>query len=557
VPLALAFDHFCKYEEIVAYLKQALSEYPGFCDLESIGKSYEGRDIWCLTITNKKTGPHNEKPAMYIDGNIHAGEVTGSHVALYTIRQLLEGYGQDPQVTLLLDTRAFYILPRVNPDGAELYLTTPTMLRSSVRPYPAEEDKDGIRAEDINGDGMILQMRVEDQSGPWKVSDKDPRLMVLRAPDDFAGKYYRIYPEGKIHGEEEVPLKVAPSKFGLDINRNFPANWVLSQGGAGQYPLSEPETRSMVDFVLNHPNISVLQAYHTSGGVIYRAFCSKPDDKMNPADLALFKTIGQRGEEIMGYRCMPASHGGLGAVRAGIFIDWVYEHRGIIGYTTELWDMMGRAGADKKKEERDKTPNEVEDDQLKLLKWQDDALGGKGFVNWTAHDHPELGRVEIGGWVPKTVRQNAPPGQMLEEECAKNYKFTNVHALSSPLLMLDRVSAESVGSEVHRVSAVVRNEGYMATYGTQAALQARAVKPVKTSVAFVGGTGEVVSGKADQEIGHLEGRAAAAAGWYGPSGTTNHEKKVQWTVKAPVGTKVIISASSERGGTKRAELTLQ
>ncbi len=553
--IPFSFDHFYKYDEILAFLKQAASEYPGFTGLSSVGKSYEGRDLWCITITNKATGPHNEKPAMYIDGNIHAGEVTGSHIALYTIKQLLETYGQDSQVSHLLDTRTFYIIPRVNPDGAELYLTTPTMLRSSVRPYPDEEEKDGLRAEDINGDGMILQMRVEDPSGPWKVSPKDPRAMVLRAPDDIGGKYYRIYPEGRIHGDEERPVKVAPSKYGLDINRNFPANWVLSQGGAGPYPLSEPETRALAEFVLAHPNIGAFQAYHTTGGVIYRAFCTRPDDKMIPADLALFKAIGGRGEEILGYECMPASHGGLSAVRAGIFIDWVYEHRGIIGYTTELWDMMGRAGADKKKESSQKTPKEQEEDQVKQLKWQDENLDGRGFVSWTPFNHPQLGKVELGGWVPKTVRQNAPPGKFLEEECQKNYKFTNVHALATPLISIDGVSVAKVGVDIWKLDAFVKNNGYMGTYCTQQALQAKIVKPVKVSVC-AGGAGEVIGGKAEQEIGHLDGRAAAASGWYGPGGTSNHEKKVEWTLKAPAGTKVTITVASERAGTKRAEVTL-
>ncbi|MDP2859595.1 MAG: M14 family metallopeptidase [Bacillota bacterium] len=556
MPIPFSFDHFYQYDEILAFLKQAAGEYPGFADLSVVGKSYEGRDIWCITITNKATGPHNEKPAMYIDGNIHAGEVTGSHVAMYTIKQLLETYGTDPQVTHLLDTRTFYIIPRVNPDGAELYLTTPTMLRSSVRPYPEEEEKDGLRAEDMDGDGMILQMRVQDPSGPWKVSEKDARVMMLRSPDDMGGKYYRIYPEGRIHGDEERPVKIAPTKYGLDINRNFPANWVLSQGGAGPYPLSEPETRALAEFVLAHPNIGAFQAYHTTGGVIYRAFCSKPDDKMIPADLALFKAIGRRGEEILGYECMPASHGGLGAVRAGIFIDWVYEHRGIVGYTTELWDMMGRAGADKKKESSEKTPKEQEEDQIKQLKWQDENLGGKGFVNWTPFNHPQLGQVELGGWVPKTVRQNAPPGKFLEEECQKNYKFTNAHALATPLIAVEGVSVTKVAENVWKLGVFVKNDGYMGTYGTQIALQAKIVKPLKVSVCL-GGAGEVVGGKAEQEIGHLDGRVAASAGWYGPGGTTNHEKKVEWTVRAPVGTKVTIEAVSERGGTKRAEVVLQ
>ncbi len=553
--LELKFDHFYKYDEVVEFINKAGSEYPDLVDLDSLGKSYEGRDIWCVTITNKKSGPHNEKPAMYIDANIHAGEVTGSHVVMYTIQQLLANYGIQPEVTHLLDTRSFYLLPRVNPDGAELYLTTPTMLRSSVRPYPDEQPKEGLRAEDINGDGLILQMRIRDDTGPWKVSDKDPRLMVLRAPDETSGTFYRVYPEGRVYGEDIVPLKVAASKYGLDINRNFPANWALGQSGAGPYPLSEPETRTMVEFILSRPNISVAQAYHTTGGVIYRPFCSKPDDKMNFEDLALFRAIGLRGEQITGYECIPASHGGLGTVRAGIFIDWLYEHRGIIGYTTELWDLMGRAGADKKKEMRDKTPKDIEDDQLKMLRWQDENLDGKGFCNWTTFDHPELGEVEIGGWIPKTVRQNAPPRHLLEEECVKNYKFTNAHALCSPCIVLSQVSVESVSDTLFRISAVISNDGYMATYGTELARSANLTKPIKASICLPP-KAQVLCGKEEVEMGHLEGRAKAAMGWYGPGGTADYQKKVVWMVKAAKGEKVVICVQSERAGTCRQEVLL-
>lgn len=555
--LDLEFDHFYLYDEVKAFLDQAAAGYPSLCSLASIGRSYEGRDIWCLTITNSATGPAQDKPAMYIDGNIHAGEVTASHVCLYTIRHLLEGYGKDPEVTKLLDSRAFYILPRINPDGAELYLTTPAMLRSSVRPYPEEEEKDGLRLEDVNGDGMILQMRIEDPNGPWKVSAKDPRLMILRAPDDDEGTFYRIYPEGRIYGEPDLPVQPV-TRYGLDINRNFPANWTLGQSGAGPYPLSEPETRAMAEFLVAHPNIGAVQAYHTTGGVIYRAFCNKPDDKMIPQDLQLFKLIGLRGEEITGYPCIPASHGGLGASRAGIFIDWVYEHRGIIGYTTELWDMMGRAGADKKKEMRDKTPKEVEEDQLKLLKWQDQELGGKGFVDWTAFDHPQLGRVEIGGWVPKTVRQNAPPGKFLEEECEKNCRFTMKHALTTPLLRVAEANAERVGEGVYRITAIVRNLGYLATNLTEQGKAVKAAKPVEVRLEGAGGVClEYVVGRREQEIGHLEGRSAVSFSPWGPGAQPRQESRLEWIVKAPTGSDVVLTASCPQAGRHQMTLKLQ
>ena len=132
-------------------------------------------------------------------------------------------------------------------------------------------------------------------------------------------------------------------------------------------------------------------------------------------------------------------------------------------------------------------PKDIEDDQVKLLKWQDEALEGKGFINWTPFDHPQLGKVEIGGWVPKTVRQNAPPGKMLEEECAKNCTFTMKHALTTPLLRVSEAKAERVGDGVYRVTAIVGNLGYLATNLTAQAKKAGVAKPVEVCISLPAG----------------------------------------------------------------------
>jgi hypothetical protein len=59
-----------------------MATYPNLCRVESMGQSYEGRDIWVMTVTNFTTGPDNEKPAYWVDGNIHATEVSPSSAAL-------------------------------------------------------------------------------------------------------------------------------------------------------------------------------------------------------------------------------------------------------------------------------------------------------------------------------------------------------------------------------------------------------------------------------------------------------------------------------------------
>ncbi len=163
------FDRYYRYDELTEALRTFAADYPQLVALESIGKSYEGRDIWLVTLTNTATGPAEEKPALWVDGNIHASEVSPTSACLYLINKVTAEYGSDDDITRALDTRAFYVCPRVNPDGAEWALADkPKIIRSSTRPYPYDEEPlPGFEREDVDGDGRMLQMRIEDPNGPW------------------------------------------------------------------------------------------------------------------------------------------------------------------------------------------------------------------------------------------------------------------------------------------------------------------------------------------------------------------------------------------------------
>ncbi|MGL4233354.1 MAG: M14 family zinc carboxypeptidase, partial [Casimicrobium sp.] len=174
------YDRFVKYEELTTLLRAAVDKFPKLAKLAPIGESYEGRPVWCVTITNFETGSDTDKPAFYVDANIHATELSGSVAALKLIDELLNGYGKKDDITRLLDSRTMYVLPRVNPDGAEWAMADkPKYIRSSTRPYPYDEDAiEGLETEDIDGDGRILMMRFKDPNGPWKKHPSEPRLMV-------------------------------------------------------------------------------------------------------------------------------------------------------------------------------------------------------------------------------------------------------------------------------------------------------------------------------------------------------------------------------------------
>ena len=174
----VAFDRFYKYDELTEILQGWAEERPELYRVKSIGSSYEGREIWLCTLTNFETGPDLEKPGFLIEANIHSLEVTGTTAALHLIDRLLSGYGDDKRVTRVLDTRAFYVIPRLNPDGPELALADrPRFIRSSTRPWPLAEEVDGLYEEDLDGDGRVLMMRVPDPNGSWKPHPDEPRML--------------------------------------------------------------------------------------------------------------------------------------------------------------------------------------------------------------------------------------------------------------------------------------------------------------------------------------------------------------------------------------------
>ena len=297
------YDHYYKYDEIDSNLKHFVMTYPDLIDLEVNCVTKEGRNQYVAILTNKKTGSMLEKPGWYLDGNIHAGEVTSSMCAMHTIDYLLTNYEDDKEVKKILDEMTVYVIPRVTPDGAETYLSSPYTLRSVNRVH--KDEKGGIKEEDIDKDGVIRMMRIKTPYGAWKKAKDDPAIMELRSPSDSEGDFYDIYPEGMLENfDGDENLKTRKEAWGLDFNRNFPYGWFPEprQDGAGDYPLSNVETKAIVDFVLAHPNIGGAAIGHTSGGIILYPPGTRASEKAPADDIKILKAIAEMGEEELGYK---------------------------------------------------------------------------------------------------------------------------------------------------------------------------------------------------------------------------------------------------------------
>ncbi|MCZ6916284.1 MAG: M14 family metallopeptidase [Gemmatimonadetes bacterium] len=523
-----------------ALLRGWADAYPQLTNLYSIGETLDGTPLLVLEITNEDTGDPASKPGYYYDGNIHASELTGAEVALHFAWHVLSRYGHDRRITELLDTRTLYVRPKFNPDGADIALTTVQSLRSTPRPY--DQDHDGLLDEDpgndLNGDGAITQMRVPNPSGLWKISPDDRRVMVRRGDGDIEGEFYSLYGEGV--DDDGDGYFNEDGLGGIDMNRNFPRNWGLEseQSGAGPYPLSEPETRATIEFINGHRNITGVFHGHTSGGFLYRLPSTTSWDDFNMADQNLIMELSRKYEETTRQPAR-ASYTNPRVHRHGTLISWSYWDFGVVGFVPEFWGGFGRDY------DGDGRVSDAE-----RFRWNDEELNGEGFANWAPFDHPQLGRVEIGGWRGKFTRSNPPP-HLLRGEIELYVPWMLWLAEISPRVVVSEESVTRLSDNLVKVRVTVANVGYLPTNITQRALDVEVAVPVRAIVELT--DGELVAGAARTTIGHLNGSRDSQ----GQSGTSESRGALEYVVRTTgANPRFVLTIESEKGGTTRREVDL-
>ena len=593
----ISFEKYHGYTGSVTYLKAVQQAYPGLTQLKEIGKSAQGRPIYVLVITNQKTGTtlDREKKLSYerklevpnppmtdldlgksghlLTGATHGNEMTGTEVCLYFIDQLLSAYGEDKAITDLVDTKVFYVCPANNPDG--LYNTVE--LGATQRSNSMYQDTARApQRKDLNKDGLFAQVRYKDPKGMYRVDSVDARVMVRLDRDSN-------YPADQRYS---VISEAEPDK-GIDINRNFPEAWWrkdLMPGGTGEFATSAPEVHALCEFVITHPNIIMVNEYHTMGGHVYRPMGSAGDDQMQPRDVAVYDYImGKKYLELMGEEmpeawknpqqgtevgkdALAASRNKYAAARGyelpyewkvpydekadkgpyyGLFLDWLYKQCGMYSIVTELWnpahdvpELKGLEG------------NEL---QRAILAYLDKQPGQKLYLDWQSAKHPEHGDVEVGGWLGNVGRNNAYPGKVLESICERQWQFDLFRSQLMPQMAIGEVTVKKQGSSgsttILEITAEVSNEGKLPT-GLQKTEQ---MAFNRGDVVWLAGPTDkltFISGSAWEKLGNLSG-TMAIPGFKDPKG---NKRTVRWVVAVEGHEKLKVVASSLKGGTVMKEV---
>lgn len=463
-------DGFYTHSEMMEAIGNLKKEYPSLIETASIGTSLEGRDLPLLIVTSRGVC-HEQKPAYYIQANVHSNEAEGTTVSLYLANKLCS----DPQYQKLLDELAFYIIPRVNPDGTERTINEKYVPRS--REY-VRQVKDHIIPGDINGDGKILKMRIQCDDGNMKPYEGDPRLMVPRKSDDTKGPFYKVFTEGLIY-EWSGGEFYNPKTTTVDFNRNYPVYWQPENPVSGKYPFSEPETKAVGEFLLSKPNIFAGMDIHNGSNAIFRPG-SLPDDHYDIGDRFLMEKIGKICSEITGFPYLVSGYRyetdpyipGYG----GTSDEFAHFMLGISFYTMELgngFTQMGHKTVDMvMTKDFYKNNNKY---VCELLKFHD-RQGTEFFYPWTEFDHPQIGKVEIGGITTANAYGISFPNDKIPPIAAE---CLIKHAEMCPRLSFVNMSSERLEGNLYRISGYLTNQSMIPANGMTAS-KGRPIKaPVK------------------------------------------------------------------------------
>ncbi len=494
----ISWKQYYSYADWTKILHDIQKKYPHLADIESIGKSRMGRDQYLITITAKSTGDHASKRAMWVDGAIHGNEVNGVMCSLYIMWYLLTRYDYDPYVYDIVNSTTFYILPGLNVDANDSFVAFPNTPNNPREPYrPEDNDKDGLydedQTEDVDGDGELSTMYIEDPEGTYKLSPDKRRFVPVIDEKEDVLRFRRIGSEGfdndgdGMINEDDIG--------GPDPNRNTPYGWTLQAGEF--YPLSEPETRNVVEFQLAHPNIFASFHYHNTGRIIMfqappavqartqtaqqqqrqqqimvqrleamrqtNKYAQLFDRQVAPIyqhDMNVQTEIATMGARILkNYRATIAGLSGQAHATT-------YYMLGAYSYLIELWGSPA-FDADENGDGR------VTDEET--LKWIDIELAGEGWINPHKFNHPDLGEIWIGGSQKKHT-QRTPPSRYIEQETFKNTQYVLYCASQFPKVEIDEVTVTPATQNLYWIEVKVKNDRVYPTASDRSVQLKRAVK---------------------------------------------------------------------------------
>ncbi|MCJ7487487.1 MAG: M14 family metallopeptidase [Candidatus Aminicenantes bacterium] len=298
------------YAEMTAALQSLAGAHKTMARISSIGKTRGGRDIWAVEIANPAGVPPAKRPALLVAANFEGDHLIGSEIALSVVAFLLNNYPVNAEVKDRLDKSTIYVIPRVNPDGAEGYFA-PIKTGRRTNTSPRDDDNDGRTdedgPEDLNNDGFITMMRAKSAGGEYMIDPDEPRLMKKADPKKGETGAYKLFWEGKDNDGDGFINEDPPG--GTDINRNFTHEYPYYKAEAGPHMISEAESRAVMDWIIGHRNVAAILTFGESDNLIVPPTSSGRLGPARELDLVRFADASAAGASTVG---MIQAGGGFG-----------------------------------------------------------------------------------------------------------------------------------------------------------------------------------------------------------------------------------------------------
>jgi hypothetical protein len=501
IAVPLRFDHYYTLDQVYEAVQAINKAYPEMTKLEEVGKSEEGRPIYAVTVNNPKTGPAHSKPGIYVDGNMHGNEIQGGEICLYLLDYLLGNYGENKDVTELVDKKVFYVVPVANVDGRWHFFkdaNTPSSNRS-LR-IPLDDDRDGLVdedfPEDLDGDGSITMMRKKDPFGMFKTDPEDPRLMVRIKPGE-KGEWTILGEEG-IDNDGDGRVNEDSEGY-VDPNRQWGFDWAPEyvQSGSGEFPFQAVGLKTLALWTQTKTNICMAWTFHNFGGMYLRGPSRKGLGEYPQGDVAVYDYIGKQAERITpGYKYM-ISWKDL-YTTYGSSDEWMTQCIGAYTYVGEVF--QSESETFKTAGEKTVRPTEAGEEgprgfmmgdmtDRERLKYSDNLTQSELYKPWKPFKHPTYGDIEIGGWVKMSSRLPAP--FMLQDLVHRNAMAVLFSAKHTPEVGLEVTEVKKLGGDLFRVRARLANAKAMPTMSYLA--QRTKIYP-KDTLRVSGANAKVVAG---------------------------------------------------------------
>jgi hypothetical protein len=553
---------------LVNQLKQLERAHKKILRAEKACDTTGKNEVWRVELGTGSDEERGRRPAMLVVAGIEGNDLAGTASTVAWMESVAKAYESDEKTKKLLDSTSIYVWPRLNPDGAKHFFAKPR-LEQTTNDQPTDDDHDGLVDEDgpddLNGDGLITWMRVEDPEGEFILDPTEPRLM-LKA-DRLKGERgaWRYLSEGRDNDGDKKWNEDGIG--GVNFNRNFPYGFKFFAAGSGRHQVSELETRALADFIVAHPNIGIAFTFGAADNLLQTPKSEtpkRPPAALHEEDVAWYRELGKAWRDGLGLKKELT-----GSTESGTFSDWMYFHRGRLSLAARAWSPTVQlelakaakakdekpkddaakkendAKADKPDTEKEKKPAEKgkepdtrNEEERAFLKWIDENAK-ESFVPWKAYEHPDFPgkKVEIGGYAP--FAKTNPPEKLLGDLAAKHGKFLTDLAGKLPRIGIRKAEAKHLGESVYDVTVQLENTGYLPTALAQGGLT-RDVNPtrviLKTDQKFL------LSGERTTMLNAIQG---------------GEMKEVRWVVRAKGAKKLDVEVISMLAGRTQTSVELK